>query len=238
MTQRITLFRIAGESVRRLAQYEAPQAIAEPAPPRAPAGSSDGAITVSQVRYQFSGSQFVQGGPSGLNAVIAARGMTGVVGPAGSGKSTLVKLMLGRQSRLSGTIAFPADDGRRLFAYLPQRPVLFDAPIRDNLFLGETPDDSLARVAGDDSLVRLGLVDLIRLKGLDAPPRGKLDDTQDLASAQTPTFARPRKPLSEPRCGRWARAPARRDKWRLKASSARRSTTRRSRAISPAMKRA
>ena len=39
MTQRITLFRIAGESVRRLAQYEAPQAIAEPAPPQAPAGS-------------------------------------------------------------------------------------------------------------------------------------------------------------------------------------------------------
>ena len=56
-----------------------------------------------------------------------------------------------------------------------------DAPIRDNLFLGETPDDALARVAGDDSLVRLGLVDLIRLKGLDAPPRGKLDDTQDVA---------------------------------------------------------
>ena len=130
--------------------------------------------------------------------------MTGVVGPAGSGKSTLIKLMLGRQSRLSGTIAFPADDGRRLFAYLPQRPILFDAPIRDNLFLGETPDDSLARVAGDDSLVRLGLVDLIRLKGLDAPPRGKLDATHDFAklraelrAAAEAALGAPLRPLGE-----------------------------------------
>jgi ABC-type multidrug transport system fused ATPase/permease subunit len=167
MTQRMTQFRIGDESVNRLLQYEAPPSMPSPA---RPPPSTDGAITLRQVRYQFSGNDNLQGGPNGIDCVIPARGMTGVVGPAGSGKSTLIRLILGRQKALSGDIGLPAEDGRPLFAYLPQRPILFDAPIRENLFLGGAAPEAKTLFAAEGALGRLGLIDLIRLKGLDARP--------------------------------------------------------------------
>ncbi len=170
ITQRMTQFRIADESVKRLLQYETPPSAPEPAvsarrPPRA-----DGAIALKAVRYQFSGSDTIRGGPDGIDCVIPPIGLTGVVGPAGSGKSTLIRLMLGRQKYISGDIALPAEDGRPLFGYLPQRPILFNASIRENVFLGGAAPDAVRQLSANASLSRLGLIDLVRLKGLDALP--------------------------------------------------------------------
>jgi ABC-type multidrug transport system ATPase subunit len=177
LTQLLTQFQIADESALRLKQYAAPP------PARAPAGtaSQDGAIVLRGVRYQFSSSPAVQGGPAGIDCVIPARGMTGIVGPAGAGKSTLLRLVLGRQKALDGTIARPprAPDGS-LFVYLPQRPVLFDSTLRENLFLGTPGADAASLASVGARLGSLGLLDLIRQKGLDAAPRRGAEAGVDL----------------------------------------------------------
>jgi ABC-type multidrug transport system fused ATPase/permease subunit len=179
LTGLLTQFQIADVSAMRLKQYEAPP----PAPRRAEADAADGAIVLSGARYQFSGSQTVRGGASGISCAIPARGLTGVVGPAGSGKSTLIRLILGRQRLLEGTIACPepGPEGSP-FVYLPQRPVLFDARLRDNLFLGQ-PDASAAALEPiGRRLGKLGVLDLIRQKGLDASPPEGMEHIPDLAA--------------------------------------------------------
>jgi ABC-type multidrug transport system ATPase subunit len=151
---------------------------------------TDGEIVLSRVRYQFSGSPAVQGGPAGISCVIPARGMTGIVGPAGAGKSTLIRLILGRQNVLDGTIALPNRTQQgSLFVYLPQRPVLFDTRLRDNLFLANPEGNPAAEAAAlasvGERLGRLGLLDLIRQKGLDASPSETADSGADLAAVRS-----------------------------------------------------
>ncbi len=168
LTQLYGQFKIAEVSASRLQQYEAP-----PPPPLTGGVSADGSIALRRVRYRFSGSQAVQGGPDGITLGIPPRGLLGIVGPAGAGKSTLVRLVLGRQRPLDGAIDYPAGTqpgGASPFVYLPQRPVLFDAALRDNLFLGDGPANAAALAAAGDRLSRLGLLDLVRIKGLDTTP--------------------------------------------------------------------
>ena len=182
LTQRLTMFQISGESVKRLLQYEAPPSMTL-SPRLAPSGAGqEGAIVLSGVRYQFSGSETIQGGPLGISCIIPPRGMTGIVGPAGAGKSTLIRLILGRQKLLDGTIAVPKlATGGSPFVYLPQRPILFDARLRDNLFLGSPTAHSAALISGAGRFARLGLLDLVRQRGLDALP-GKAERGVDLST--------------------------------------------------------
>jgi ABC-type multidrug transport system fused ATPase/permease subunit len=178
LTQLLTQFQIADESAARLRQYAAPP------PQGAPAGtapSADGTIVLQNVRYQFSGSPAVQGGQGGISCIIPRRGLTGVVGPAGAGKSTLIRLILGRQKPLDGTVLLPRrDPPGSLFVYLPQRPVLFNTTVRDNLFLASPTADATALASVGARLSRLGLLDLIRRKGLDANPAAGADIGDDL----------------------------------------------------------
>jgi ABC-type multidrug transport system ATPase subunit len=180
LTMRFTQVRMAQQSVNRLLQYEAP-ALTPPGVATAP----ENTIRVEQARYRFSGGDIVLGGPDGMNCVFGPTGLTAIVGPAGAGKSTLIRLILGRQRLASGRILLPEDDGRPLFAYLPQRPILFDTPIRDNLFLGGATPELSRHVADHAALSRLGLIHLIRLKGLDAPPGPGLDPQTSLESVRT-----------------------------------------------------
>jgi ABC-type multidrug transport system fused ATPase/permease subunit len=167
LTQLFSQFQIADVSASRLRQYEAPT----PLQTRAPATARDGAIVLDRVSYQFSGSHAVQGGAEGISLVVPPRGLMGVVGPAGAGKSTLIRLILGRQRPLNGSIAYPGDGGPdAAFVYLPQRPILFDASLRDNLFLNTSQADATALEAVGDRLGALGLLDLVRQKGLEAMP--------------------------------------------------------------------
>ncbi len=164
LTQLFGQFQVADVSAERLRQYEAP--------PDAPAAPRAGdAVVLDGVRYRFAGSHAVQGGPVGLNLVVPPCGLFGVVGPAGAGKSTLVRIMLGRQRPLEGTVTHPASPGPdATFVYLPQRPIMFDAPLRDNLFGAGMPPDPAALAAVGERLGGLGLLDLVRQKGLDAVP--------------------------------------------------------------------
>jgi ABC-type multidrug transport system fused ATPase/permease subunit len=178
LAQLLTQFQIADVSSSRLRQYEAPP----PRPPRPTA--ADGAIVLRNVRYRFSGSQAVRGGPSGITCTIPPRGLIGIVGPAGAGKSTLVRLILGREQPLDGSIAEPASGGGSAFVYLPQRPVLFDARLRDNLFLSSERADAGALALVGERLGPLGLLDLVRQKGLDASPGAAADGGANLAAVR------------------------------------------------------
>jgi ATP-binding cassette subfamily C protein CydD len=74
-------------------------------------------------------------------------------GPSGSGKSTILKLLMGFSRPDAGRIALNGRDAlglapaelRRMIAYLPQRPVLLRATIRENI--------RLARPEADDGAV-------------------------------------------------------------------------------------
>lgn len=166
LTQLFGQFQIADVSADRLRQYEAP-----PDLPQTGAASPDGAIELRQVRYRFSGSHTIRGGADGLNLHIPTKGLIGVVGPAGAGKSTLIRLMLGRQRPVDGSVSYPPEtQPGATFVYLPQRPIIFDASLRDNLFMTSLQPDTNALTSVGQRLGGLGLLDLIRQKGLDAMP--------------------------------------------------------------------
>jgi len=70
-------------------------------------------------------------------------------GPSGSGKSTILKLLMGFSRPEAGRIALNGRDAlalapaelRRMIAYMPQRPVLLRASIRENIRLAKPEAD-------------------------------------------------------------------------------------------------
>ena len=163
------------------------------------------------IRYRFSGSHAVRGGPEGLNLRIPAKGLTGVVGPAGAGKSTLIRIVLGRQRPVDGTVRYPAEaEPGATFVYLPQRPIIFDATLRDNLFMTSLQPDTAALTAVGARLGGLGLMDLIRQKGLDALPDPAAASGLDLSRHCARVSSTRRRRRSGCACIRWARATVRR----------------------------
>ena len=84
--------------------------------------------------------------------VVAPGERVAIVGPSGAGKSSLLGAILGLVPVAGGLITLgglsPDDTGperwRARFAYVPQRPRLFSASLRDNLRLGQpaSPDDT------------------------------------------------------------------------------------------------
>ncbi|MEU4191711.1 thiol reductant ABC exporter subunit CydD [Kribbella sp. NPDC026611] len=87
-----------------------------------------------------------------LTLEIPAGEVTGVVGPSGGGKSTLLGLLLGivtpdQGKVLAGGIDLAGADlarWRRDIAWLPQDPVLFAGTVADNIRLGRPTVDDLA----------------------------------------------------------------------------------------------
>jgi len=90
----------------------------------------------------------------GVSFSVPAGGRVAIVGPNGSGKSSLVNLLLRFWDYEGGTIhiggrdlrEMSGDEARGLLAVVPQHTHLFNATIRDNLYLAN-PD------ASDDELI-------------------------------------------------------------------------------------
>ncbi|HEY5156197.1 MAG TPA: phosphate ABC transporter ATP-binding protein [Acidimicrobiales bacterium] len=78
---------------------------------------------------------------SGVDATVAAGGITVLVGPSGSGKSSLLRLCNRLEAPTSGQVLFRGDDiaaldplaHRRRVGMVFQRPTLFAGTVRDNL---------------------------------------------------------------------------------------------------------
>jgi ABC-type multidrug transport system fused ATPase/permease subunit len=179
-------FQVAGVSARRLRQYQTPlRPDADTTTARRPTSAAEG-IVLRDVRYQFHPDDVVRGGPDGISCRIPPQGLTAIIGAAGSGKSTLVRLILGRQKAVDGDISYGAlghpfaDQGSASpFAYLPQRPIVFDTTLRHNLFFAEPNPETAHLGRFTDILTRLGITELIRQKGLDGHPPPTREPARD-----------------------------------------------------------
>ena len=92
----------------------------------------------------------------GVSLRVEAGEMLGIVGPAGAGKTTLVRLIVGSLAptvghvRLDGAdvATWPAADRGRHVGYLPQTIELFAGTVRENIArLGESPDEAVVAAA-------------------------------------------------------------------------------------------
>jgi ATP-binding cassette, subfamily C, bacterial CydD len=110
--------------------------------PIAPAGAATapaGAIAFEDVRVRYRDEEALR-----LSAVIRPGEVVALTGPSGCGKSTALHLLLGLATVDSGRITVGGIDlstvdpaaWRATIAWVPQRPHLFAATIRDNIALG------------------------------------------------------------------------------------------------------
>lgn len=101
--------------------------------------SIDGDISAKNLLVGLKGSGNIL--VRGLNFVVPAGHSIGIIGPSGSGKSSLVKTLAGIWQPLAGELRiggatynqFDDDDLGRMFGYLPQIPQLFKGSIAENI---------------------------------------------------------------------------------------------------------
>ncbi len=151
---------------------DVPSPLDEPSPNDLPI---DGDIEIRDLHFAFGGTESDARGPyplRGLNLQIPRGSRVAIVGPVGSGKSTLVNLLARVYPVPPGTIhigkiditEIPVGQLRQSIGYVPQEAFLFSRTLRDNIALGR-PD------AADHEIARA--VDLARLTGdVDAFPEG------------------------------------------------------------------
>jgi len=200
-------FQLAHTSMKRLLEYETQ----EPKPDRlrkdsqAPAlaptqterATAIGDMTsrakplvVEQVTYRYSSPDgTAQGGVGEISTTFTPGRWTAVVGGAGSGKSTLGKLLLGHLRPQSGKIlcdrtlldAASGGDLSSMLSTMPQTPALLDSTILQNLLFGRpSAEDSTACLtqlsqADMEVVEQIGLGEICRLKALDMIPRDPVD---------------------------------------------------------------
>ena len=119
----------------------------------------------------------------GVSLDVPQRGILGIQGPSGRGKSTLLKLLMRYWDPDSGLVTLSevplpqvdAHHRRRLQTMMGQETYLFDGTIRENLLMACDVDDSSAPPASDDvlraALAKASALDLVDSlpKGLDTP---------------------------------------------------------------------
>ncbi len=190
-------FQIARNSVNRILEYNCDNI----APVEDHSGESvelgePGRITLDDVTYRYrAATGQLQGGVSNVTVSFAPSTWTTLAGGAGSGKSTLCNLILGRLVPDKGVIQLQDTSfarineasRRNLATIMPQRIVLFDTTIAENLSIGRgkivdasKPDDSSFNnyISGADIeiLESIGLAEVCRMKALEMNPSpGSLD---------------------------------------------------------------
>ncbi|MCX4692888.1 ABC transporter ATP-binding protein [Streptomyces sp. NBC_01408] len=165
----------AAERVFELIDQTVPETAPDPGAP-----ATAGALRVDGVRLTYpSGKEALRG----VSVEIPAGCHLGLVGPSGSGKSSLLKVLAAMRPASCGEVLLdgrplsrvPEAELRRGVAYVPQHPQLFEGTIGDNLRLtgGERTDAELTQLIGD-----AGLTDWLAgfPQGLDSPvgPGGEL----------------------------------------------------------------
>lgn len=125
----------------------------------------NGAIGVKNLTFSYPGQSTKI--LNNITLEIAAGEKVGIIGPVGSGKTTLGKLLLGLYEPLSGMITMDGTDIRQIdpaelrhfLGYVPQDIVLFRGTVRDNITMGvqDIDDTSVihaAEIAGVDEFVK------------------------------------------------------------------------------------
>ncbi|NTW14557.1 MAG: ABC transporter ATP-binding protein [Candidatus Moranbacteria bacterium] len=129
--------------------FELPPSLSDPQDPE-PCRISKGAIEFRNVSFGYDGGEPVF---SRFSFAIRPGEKVGLVGPSGGGKSTITKLLLRFTDPQSGAVlvdgqdirSIRQDDLRRNIAYVPQEPLLFHRPLRENISYGD-PDATEERM--------------------------------------------------------------------------------------------
>jgi ABC-type multidrug transport system fused ATPase/permease subunit len=196
---------MANNSIKRLLEYEAHVMAAEPGEDRAPAGA-DQAKAAGEVQapppaareqaqpFRIQGATYrystpdgpTQGGIVDVTTEFSPGKWTAVVGGAGSGKSTLIRLLLGRAKPQAGTVLYGQEPVEALAAgrlseivsFMPQSLALLNATILENILFGRyTPPTEASGEAPSlaaeetDLLERVGLGRICRLKAVEMTPQ-------------------------------------------------------------------
>ena len=134
----------------------------------------DGALVWDGVGFSYPGHQALA--LSGLSLTLPAGQTLGLVGPTGSGKSSVLRLILRQYGAQSGNIVWSGhllsdyrlDALNRAISWVPQEPFLFSASIAENIALAR-PDASRAEM---EEAARLASIhdDIVRMpRGYDTP---------------------------------------------------------------------
>lgn len=127
-------------------------------------------IELNQLSFGY-GAETDKDALSDLNAVIRKNEAVAIVGSSGSGKSTILNLLLGTYPNYRGSLKFDESEIRDLsaesinylFALIQQDVFIFDKSIEENISLfKQFPREEL-----NDAIERSGLADLIVSKGAD-----------------------------------------------------------------------
>jgi ABC-type multidrug transport system fused ATPase/permease subunit len=188
-----TAYAIASNSTARILEYEAGSRSGGGAAGAVPSlGSGDLRIEASGVSFQYRAeSGELQGGIADVTTSFETGRWYAIVGGAGSGKSTLVNTILGRQIPQRGTTSYllggseiGIDTLPTISTLMPQRVVLFDTTIKDNLLIGRPEREMGAPLAAAelDAVEGLGLAEICRRKALDMRPVGAAPDAEAVAT--------------------------------------------------------
>ncbi|MFO7839309.1 MAG: ABC transporter ATP-binding protein [Desulfosalsimonadaceae bacterium] len=118
------------------------------APEAVPISTANGDLRFESVSFTYPG--HAEQALSDLSFHIAPGRILGIVGPQGSGKTSLLKLIPRLYDVSSGRITMDGTDIRRIriedlrrqIGFVPQEPFLFSGTIRENVAFGKTADDN------------------------------------------------------------------------------------------------
>ncbi|MEV3896226.1 ABC transporter ATP-binding protein [Streptomyces anulatus] len=146
------------------AEIHAPRPAADDDGQGGPVTAERGVLEIEDLRYSYVAGTEVLGG---LSVRVEPGERVGLVGPTGSGKTTLAKLMTGLYTPDSGTVRYDGHDLaalapaelRRRIVLIPQRVHMIEGTLLDNLRLvpGDPDERSIA-----EAVERLGIADWIR----------------------------------------------------------------------------
>jgi ATP-binding cassette subfamily C protein LapB len=124
-----------------------------------------GAIGVKNLTFSYPGQTIKV--LNNITLEISAGEKVGIIGPVGSGKTTLGKLLLGLYEPISGMVTMDGTDIRQIdpaelrnfIGHVPQDLILFRGTVRDNITMGthDVDDSSIMRaaeLAGVDEFVK------------------------------------------------------------------------------------
>jgi ATP-binding cassette subfamily B protein len=116
-------------------------------PDALPISEAKGELAFDDVKFYYPGAG--QPAVSGISISVSPGSTLGIVGPQGSGKSTILYLAARRYDPSEGKILIDGHDIKNLrlsdfrsqIAYVPQEPYLFSGSIKDNIIFGQDADD-------------------------------------------------------------------------------------------------
>lgn len=153
LAQAMQMLESSQAAARRVFELvDAEPAVIDPVLPLSPPTRAIG-IEVSDLYFRYAPDQALA--LDGISFAVPPGGRIAIMGPNGSGKSTLMNLLLRFWDYDQGSIridgqelhAYRADDVRELIGVVPQHTHLFNATIRDNLYLADpeaSQDDLVA----------------------------------------------------------------------------------------------